>query len=139
MLPSLTVGRARLDVRRFAAGLAAFLLLALAAGSALVSAGGDQPSRPAALRDRLAPATWALTVPTAWLATPSRLAPGDRVDLLGVRSGDRPSALPLAADLLVMEADPDRVVFEVDEDAATTIAAARASALVLVPLLRSTR
>jgi hypothetical protein len=75
----------------------------------------------------------------AWLATPSRLAPGDRVDLLGVRAGDRPSALPLAADLLVMEADPDRVVFEVDEDAATTIAAARASALVLVPLLRSTR
>src|SRR5438128_2536922 len=80
------------------------------------------------------------SLPLAWFEAP--LAPvriGDSVDLLAVRSGERPFAIPVAADLLVMDVLVDSVVFEVDEDAATAIATARASNMLIVPLLRSRR
>ena len=83
--------------------------------------------------------TWAIAVPTGWLAAPlAEARTGDSVDLLAVRSGDRPLAVAIAADLRVMSADERSVVFEVDEESATAIATARASGLLIVPLLRST-
>ncbi len=93
-----------------------------------------------ALTARLAPATWAFAVPVAWLATPvGAIRVGEKVDLMAVRVGERPLAIPLAADLRVMSVDDGAIVFEVDEESATAIATARASSLLIVPLLRSTR
>ncbi|MDQ2914254.1 MAG: hypothetical protein M3T56_13480 [Chloroflexota bacterium] len=92
------------------------------------------------LAERLSMSTWAIAVPTAWLAAPlAEVRSGDSVDLLAVRSGDRPLAVAIAADLRVMSADERSIVFEVDEESATAIATARASGLFIVPLLRSTR
>ena len=102
------------------------------------------PPRPAdeaatrSLAERLSVSSWALAVPIAWLAAPlTEVRSGDSVDLLAVRSGDRPLAVAIAADLRVMGADERSVVFEVDEESATAIASARASGLLIVPLLRS--
>jgi len=79
-----------------------------------------------------------MAVPNAWLAAPiPQVRIGDSVDLLAVRQGDRPLAIPIAADLRVMDTDDRTVVFEVDEASATAIATARASGLLIVPLLRS--
>jgi len=64
---------------------------------------------------------------------------GQSVDLLAVRMGDRPLAIPIAADLRVMNVGDAAIVFQVDEDDATAIASARASGLLIVPLVRSTR
>jgi hypothetical protein len=81
-----------------------------------------------------------MAIPAAWLAAPlGEVRVGDSVDLLAVRSGDHPVAIAIAADLRVMTSDERAVVFEVDEESATAIATARATGLLLVPLLRSTR
>ena len=107
----------------------------LASPPAAVNGSGEKP-----LRDRLSPATWALAVPLSWLEAPvPEVRRGDSVDLIAVRSGDRPLAIPLAADLRVMDVDDRSVIFEVDEDSASAIASAHASSLLLIPLLRSTR
>ncbi|MGH2472072.1 MAG: hypothetical protein ACRDG6_06685 [Candidatus Limnocylindria bacterium] len=91
------------------------------------------------LAQRLSVSTWAIAVPTGWLAAPlPEVRSGDRVDLLAVRTGDRPLAIAIAADLRIMSADERSIVFEVDEESATAIATARASGLLIVPLLRST-
>ena len=91
------------------------------------------------LAQRLSASTWAFAVPTAWLAAPlAEVRSGDSVDLLAVRSGDRPLAVAIAADLRIMSADERSIVFEVDEESASAIASARASGLLIVPLLRST-
>ena len=91
------------------------------------------------LAQRLSISTWALAVPLAWLAAPlAEIRSGDSVDLLAVRSGDHPLAVAIAADLRVMGADDRSIIFEVDEESATAIATARASGLLIVPLLRST-
>jgi hypothetical protein len=58
---------------------------------------------------------------------------------MAIRTGDRAVAIAIAADLHVMGADERSVVFEVDEASATAIATARASGLLIIPLLRSTR
>ncbi|TME68880.1 MAG: hypothetical protein E6I49_13000 [Chloroflexi bacterium] len=71
--------------------------------------------------------------------TPKRWLFGRRRLVLAVGgAGDRPLAVAIAADLRVMGADERSVVFEVDEESATAIATARASGLLIVPLLRST-
>lgn len=91
------------------------------------------------MAQRLSVSTWAIAVPTGWLAAPLvEVRSGDSVDLLAVRTGDRPLAVAIAADLRVMTADERSIVFEVDEESATAIASARASGLLIVPLLRST-
>ena len=91
------------------------------------------------LAERLSTSTWAIAVPTGWLAAPlAEVRSGDSVDLLAVRNGERPLAVAIAADLRVMSADERSVVFEVDEASATAIATARASGLLIVPLLRTT-
>jgi hypothetical protein len=45
----------------------------------------------------------------------------------------------VGADLRVMHVDDGAIVFQVDEDAATALASARPSGLLIVPLVRSTR
>jgi hypothetical protein len=99
----------------------------------------SEPAVSSSLAQRLSMSTWAIAVPTGWLAAPlADVRSGDSVDLLAVRSGDRPFAVAIAADLRVMSADERSIVFEVDEESATAIATARASGLLIVPLLRST-
>lgn len=144
MLPVLTFTPRRLAIgrRQILLGSAGIALLVLS----IVSTVASPPSRSAeeaaanrTLAQRLSTSTWAFAVPLAWLAAPlAEVRSGDSVDLLAVRSGDRPLAVAIAADLRVMEADERSIVFEVDEESATAIATARASGLLIVPLLRST-
>jgi hypothetical protein len=94
----------------------------------------------ASLADELRPATWAMHVPTAWLAAPvPRVRRGDSLDILAVHAGDRAYAVPVAYAVAVLSADEHGLVLEVDENDAAAIAAARGGGLALVPLLRSTR
>jgi len=143
MLPALTF-----TPRRFA--IPRRRLLLAAGGSTLLVASilstvfvppprsADEEATRTSLAQRLSMSTWALAVPTAWLAAPlAEVRTGDSVDLLAVRTGDRPLAVAIAADLRVMSADERSIVFEVDEESATAIASARASGLLIVPLLRS--
>jgi hypothetical protein len=142
MLPALTfVVRPRAPRRLIAAGVGGALLAVALAGSLLSGAGQTPASgQPQLLVDRLAPATWALALPSSWLAAPvAEVRSGQSVDLLAVRMGDRPLAIAIAADLRVMSVGDGAIVFQVDEDAATAIASARASGLLIVPLVRSTR
>jgi hypothetical protein len=145
MLPALTFTPKRFAIPRrrllLAAGGTALLVASFL--STLVSSpprSADDAAARASLAERLSMSTWALAVPTAWLAAPlAETRVGDSVDLLAVRNGDRPLAVAIAADLRVMSADERSIVFEVDEENATAIATARASGLLIVPLLRSTR
>jgi hypothetical protein len=143
MLPTLTF-----TPKRFALPRRRLLLMAggatLLVGSIFSTFVGSPPQSVdetairASLAQRLSVSTWALAVPTAWLAAPlAEVRSGDSVDLLAVRAGDRPLAVAIAADLRVMSSDERSVVFEVDEESATAIASARASGLLIVPLLRS--
>ena len=96
--------------------------------------------RTATVAEILAPDTWALTLPAGWLATPLLGArPGDRLDVLALRPGDHASATAIAFDLLVVSVDDRALVVGCVADDATSIAVARASGLLLVPLLRSSR
>jgi hypothetical protein len=142
MLPSLTFTRRRIAVprRRLIAAAGGALLIA-STFSTLLTAHmpfDAQPAPSGSLAQRLSMSTWAIAVPTGWLAAPlAEVRSGDSVDLLAVRSGDRPFAVAIAADLRVMSADEHAIVFEVDEESATAIATARASGMLIVPLLRS--
>jgi len=140
MLPSLSlIARRRRIPRRPALAVAGTLVLAAAAlfGPAPSEAG---VTGAASVADTLAPDTWALTVPTAWLATSVGGArPGDRLDVLALRAGDRATATAIAFDLLVVSVDERGLIVGCVAEDATAIAVARASGLLLVPLLRSTR
>jgi hypothetical protein len=144
MLPVLTFAPRRLVVprRRLLLAVVGAALLGTSIVSTLVaspSPSADERAASGSLAQRLSMSTWAIAVPTGWLAAPlAEARTGDSVDLLAVRSGDRPFAVAIAADLRVMSADERSIVFEVDEESATAIATARASGLLIVPLLRST-
>jgi len=143
MLPSLTFTRKRFAIpRRLLLAAGGYTLLVGSIVSTLVvspSRSADDVAANTSLAQRLSISTWALAVPNGWLAAPlAEVRSGDSVDLLAVRSGDRPLAVAIAADLRVMNADERAIVFEVDEESATAIASARASGLLIVPLLRST-
>lgn len=102
--------------------------------------GAAAPAPPVSLADSLAPSTWAMTIPTAWLAAPvPRVSTGDTIDVLAVRQGDRAYAVPVAYAARVMSTDERGIVLELDEEGASAIAIARGGGLMLVPLLRSTR
>jgi hypothetical protein len=142
MLPALTFTPRRIVVppRRVLLSVLGTTLVVASVISTLVAA----PTRPSdevvsrSLAQRLSMSTWAIAVPMGWLAAPLvDVRNGDNVDLLAVRSGDRPFAVAVAADLHVMSADERVIVFEVDESSASAIATARASGLLLIPLLRS--
>jgi hypothetical protein len=144
MLPALTFTPKRFAIPRRRLVLAAggsTLVLASLLSTFVVSPSPstDGAAASASLAQRLSMSTWALAVPTSWLAAPlAEARSGDSVDLLAVRAGDRPLAVAIAADLRVMGADERSIIFEVDEESATAIASARASGLLIVPLLRST-
>lgn len=144
MLPVLTftpkrwvIGRRRLLLT--IAGSALLVVSMLSTLIATPSRSADEAAASSSLAQRLSMSTWAFAVPLAWLAAPlAEVRSGDSVDLLAVRTGDRPLAVAIAADLRVMGADERSIFLEVDEESATAIATARASGLLIVPLLRST-
>ncbi|MEO8633590.1 MAG: hypothetical protein ABI466_09520 [Chloroflexota bacterium] len=136
MLPALTASRRRLPRRRIALGAASALLTLGALGAEL--GGSAVPAVPISLADSLAPSTWALNLPAAWLAAPvPHVRTGDLIDVLAVRQGDRAYAVPVAYAARVMAADEHGVVLELDEEGASAIVIARGGGLLLVPLLRS--
>jgi hypothetical protein len=143
MLPALTFTPKRFAIPRrrllFAVGGSILLGASIVSTFVAPARSADEVTATASLAQRLSMSTWALALPTAWLAAPlAEARSGDSVDLLAVRTGDRPLAVAIAADLRVMSADERSIVFEVDEESATAIASARASGLLIVPLLRST-
>ena len=138
MLPALTASRRRLPTRRVALGAASALLTVGALG--IEMGGAAAPAPPASLADSLAPSTWAMSLPAAWLAAPvPRVRTGDVIDVLAVRQGDRAYAVPVAYAARVMATDERGIVLELDEEGASAIAIARGGGLLLVPLLRSAR
>jgi hypothetical protein len=138
VLPALTASRRRLPARRVALGAGSALL---ALGALGVQIGGaTAPTAQPSLAQSLAPSTWAMHLPTAWLAAPvPRVHTGDVIDVLAVRQGDRAYAVPVAYAARVMVVDEHGIVLELDEEAASAIAIARGGGLLLVPLLRSVR
>lgn len=138
MLPALTASRRRLPTRRIALGAVSALLALGAIGMEMGGAAAPAPT--ASLAESLAPSTWAMSLPAAWLAAPvPRVRTGDLIDLLAVRQGDRAYAVPVAYAARVMATDERGIVVELDEEGASAIAIARGGGLLLVPLLRSAR
>lgn len=138
MLPALTTSGRRLPTRRIALGAASALLTVGALGTQL--GGAVAPEPPASLADSLKPSTWAMSLPTAWLAAPvPRVRIGDTIDVLAVRQGDRAYAVPVAYAARVMASDERGIVIELDEEGASAIAIARGGGMMLIPLLRSAR
>jgi hypothetical protein len=140
MLPSLTAVARRRPPRRAIAGASGALLLVV---SLLFALHGSSPSAVASsapMADALAPGTWAIAIPTSWFVAPiGGLRPGDRIDVLALRPGERATATAVAFDLLVVSADDRAVIVGSGADDVTALGVARASGLLLIPLLRSTR
>jgi hypothetical protein len=140
MLPTLTAVARRRPPRRgvFGAAGALFLLVALVIALRTAAPAADLPAR--TLAEALAPSSWAIAVPVSWFAAPiAGLRPGDHVDVLALRPGERANATAVAFDLIVVSADDRAVVFGTGADDATALGVARASGQLLIPLLRSTR
>ena len=138
MLPALTASRRRIPRRRLALGAASALLTLAALGAEM--GGATAPPAQASLAESLAPSTWAMSLPVAWLAAPvPRVRTGDVIDVLAVRQGERAYAVPVAYAARVMATDEHGIVLELDEEGASAIAIARGGGMLLVPLLRSTR
>ena len=139
MLPSLTTSARRLPRRRAVAGLASLVLFGFALVGPGLTTAGPLPE-PAPLAARLPSSSWAFAVPTSWFAAPLiGLRPGDRVDILAMRTSERPTANAIAFDLEVMSVDERALVVGVSAFDASAIAMARAGGQLIVPLLRSTR
>lgn len=135
-LPAVTTGPLRrVAPWRLAAG-AAGLLLAVAA--AIVPQDAPVAARAASLSAALAPDTVAVQLPHAWLAAaPPRLASGDRVDVFGARPQSPVSGVALVvSDARVVEPLPEALVLEIVADDAVALAVARASAYLLLIVLR---
>jgi len=138
VLPALTASRRRISRRRLALGGATALLTVAALGAEM--GGATTPTVQVSLAESLAPSTWAMSLPVAWLAAPvPRVRTGDVIDVLAVRQGDRAYAVPVAYAARVMATDERGIVLELDEEGASAIAIARGGGMLLVPLLRSTR
>lgn len=140
MLPSLTAVARRRPPRRAIVGAVGGLLLA----ASLIASARAQPAAvgavPGTMADALAPGTWAISIPSGWFAAPiAGLRSGDRLDILALRPGEKATATAVAFDLLVVSADDRAVIVGTGADDATALGIARASGLLLVPLLRSTR
>lgn len=139
MLPALTIRARRIPRLRLLSGIASAALLALGLAGSFPSS-SERPAAVAPLAQRLAPASWGLAVPTSWFAAPlTELRVGDRIDVLSLRAGERPTASAIAFDLEVMSLDERTLVLGVSAFDATAISTARAGGQLIVPLLRSTR
>jgi Flp pilus assembly protein CpaB len=136
VLPTLTARARRFPRRRLLSAAASAVLLALALGYGALppQEAGPPPPR---LAERLPTSSWAFAIPTSWFAAPAPdLRPGDRVDVLALRSA---TSAAIAFDLEVMSADDRTLVVGVTALDASALAAARAAGQLLVPLLRSTK
>ncbi|HEX4743345.1 MAG TPA: hypothetical protein VFW12_01595 [Candidatus Limnocylindria bacterium] len=139
MLPSLTATARRVPRRRLLAGAASVVLLACVLLGQGMTAGAPGTAAPS-LAEQLPPSSWALAIPMSWFAAPpAELRPGDRIDIVALRSSERPSANAIAFDLIVMAADERSLVVGLSAFDASAIAVARASGQLIVPLLRSAR
>ena len=140
MLPSLTAAARRRPPRRTILGAGGAVLLALSLVVSLHPSAPSASASPGTIADALAPGTWAISIPISWFVAPiGGLRAGDRLDILALRPGERATATAVAFDLLVVSADDRAVVVGTGADDATALGVARASGLLLVPLLRSTR
>jgi Flp pilus assembly protein CpaB len=141
MLPSLTAAVVRRrPPRRALLGAGGALLLAISLVGSLRAPATTAVAAAPTLADALRPNTWAMSVPTSWFIAPiSGLRPGDRVDVLALRPGDRATAQAVAFDLLVVAVEDRAIVVGTGADDATALSVARASGLLLVPLLRSSK
>src|SRR5205085_661389 len=94
MLPALTVTRRLVPRRQLLLGALGILF---ALGGVASSLGGATPSAPpTAFADQLRPSSWAMTIPSAWLAAPPpRVRVGDTLDVLAVHPGDRAVTVPV--------------------------------------------
>ncbi len=118
--------------------VAAAALATASIAASVISPAPEPP--PLGLADALGPSTWAMELPSAWLAAaPEGLRRADRVDLLAFRPGDRAYAVPIAYALRVMSVTERGLVLEVGEYDAIALATARAGGLLIVPIVRSTR
>ena len=139
MLPSLTATARRAPRRRVLAGAASLALFACALLGQGMTASAPA-TEAASLAERLPSSSWALAIPNSWFAAPAAgLRPGDRIDIVALRSSERPTANAIAFDLVVMSADERTLVVGLSAFDASAIAVARASGQLIVPLLRSTR
>lgn len=129
------------DRRRSLLIVSALALAAVAAATSLAPSNERPvPQRPASIAERLGARTWALAIPTTWLAAPiPGLRDEDILDLIGTRPGERATAAPIASGLRVLSVDDRALVVELTADDASAIASARARGLSLVPILRSLR
>ncbi len=121
--------------------LATASVLLVASGLIAIAPPGTHPSAaPPSLAHRLGARTYGFAIPVAWLAAPiPGLRDDDVLDLLGTRNGERATASEIASGLRVMAADDRTIVVELTTDDASTITAARARGLTLIPILRSAR
>jgi hypothetical protein len=139
VLPSLTAVARRRPPRRAILGGAGALLVAASLIASLRAQPAAVGAAPETMADALAPGTWAISIPSGWLAAPiAGLRPGDRLDILALRPGEKATATAVAFDLVVLSADDRAVIVGTGADDATALGIARASGLLLVPLLRST-
>ena len=136
MFSALTVPRRISGPRRVIGVTAAVLFI----GASLVQIVAAPASPAPGLADELGPATWAMNIPVTWLAAPAPpLRPGDEIDLLAMRQGDKPYAVPVAYGVIVLVGSERGLLLQVDEVDASALASARSSGLQLLALLRSTR
>lgn len=137
MLPALTLRR-RVPLRRALLGAGSVVLTVASIASAATVP--EETRAAESVADALRPSSWAMTLPSAWLAAPvPRLRSGDQLDILLVRPGERAYAAPVAYGVSVISSDESGLVLEVDEADAIAIGSARGAGFLLVPLLRSTR
>jgi hypothetical protein len=138
VLPALIASRRPLARRRLMMG-AASALLALAAVGASVSA-NPAPAREVSLAMSLHPSMRALAVPSTWFAAPlPRVRVGDVLDIEAVRTGEKAYSIQVAVAARVLSSDERGVVIEVDENDAGLLVNARATGMLIVPLLRPDR
>jgi hypothetical protein len=140
MLPSLTAVARRRPARRTILGALGAVLVAASMIVSLHSPPQAVGAAPGTMADSLAPGTWAISIPSGWFVAPiSGLHAGDRLDILALRPGEKATATAVAFDLVVISADDRAVIVGTGADDVTALGIARASGLLLVPLLRSTR
>ena len=140
MLPSLTAAARRRPPRGGLLGASGAVLLLISLLASLHASSPSAATSPAAMAEALAPGTWAISIPITWFVAPiGGLRPGDRLDVLALRPGEHATASAVAFDLLVVSVDDRAVIVGSGADDATAIGVARASGLLLIPLLRSTR
>jgi Flp pilus assembly protein CpaB len=140
MLPSLTAVARRRPPRRASLAAAGALLVGLAIVLSPHAGAAPAPVAVPSIAEGLPPGTWAMSIPTSWLSAPiAGLHPGDRLDVIALRPGERAAASAIAFDLLVVSADERTVVIASGADDVTALGVARANGSMLVPLLRSTR